>query len=183
MIDTQALPTWDEVFQLAGAAAPRRNRARCPIHGGDSPTSLAVNEEKGVYFCHVCHASGDKVDFIRRVKGLDFKSAASVLGIKGFAKRPPLDETVIRMKQALEQVRDWCTQTGRRLRSQYELRQRIARYAHKRLLRDPENDIGWELLRIACENEPKMEYLLDQIDLCRTDAERIRAWRMYRNEI
>jgi hypothetical protein len=40
--------------------------ARCPIHGGDSPMSLALNEEKGVYFCHVCHASGDQQETIVR---------------------------------------------------------------------------------------------------------------------
>lgn len=73
MIENHTLPPWEAIFHRVGEPAPRCHRARCPIHGGDSPTSLALNEEKGVYFCHVCHASGDKLDFVRQVQGTDFK--------------------------------------------------------------------------------------------------------------
>ncbi len=48
---------------------------------------------------------------------------------------------------------------------------------------DSESALGWELLRIASDGEAKIEYLLDEIDLCRTDAERLRAWRLYRDEL
>ncbi len=182
MIENHTLPPWEAIFHRVGEPAPRCHRARCPIHGGDSPTSLALNEEKGVYFCHVCHASGDKLDFVRQVQGTDFKGALAFLGIIGPCKPPRPDPEIVRQREALEEVRAWCRQTGRRLRDQYLMRQKIAHYAREKLLMDSESALGWELLRIASDGETKIEYLLDEIDLCRTDAERLRAWRLYRDD-
>jgi hypothetical protein len=182
MIESQSLPSWEAIFQQVGEPAPRRRRARCPIHGGDSPTSLSLNEEKGVYFCHVCHASGDKVDFVRQVQGTDFKRALAFLGIKGPCKPPRPDPEIVSQREALESVREWCMQTGRRLRDQYLMRRRIAHYAREKLAADPESALGWQLLRIASDDETKIEFLLDEIDLCRTDAERLHAWRCYRDD-
>ena len=182
MIESRSLPSWETIFQQVGERAPRRRRARCPIHGGDSPTSLSLNEDKGVYFCHVCHASGDKVDFVRQVQGTDFKGALAFLGIKDPCKPLRPDPEIVRRREALESMREWCRQTGRRLRGQYLMRPRIAHYAGEKLSADPENALGWELLRIASEGEAKIEYLLDEIDLCRTDAERLHAWRLYRDD-
>ncbi len=182
MIESQSLPSWETIFQQVGERAPRRRRARCPIHGGDSPTSMSLNEEKGVYFCHVCHASGDKVDFVRQVQGTDFRGALAFLGIKGPCKPLRPNPEILKQREAVENVREWCRQTGRRLRDQYLMRKRIARYAAEKLATDPESSLGWELLRIASVGEAKIEYLLDEIDLCRTDAERIRAWRRYHDE-
>ena len=182
MIQNQTLPPWEAIFHRVGEPAPRRRRARCPIHGGDSPTSLALNEEKGVYFCHVCHASGDKVDFVRQVRGTDFKGALTFLGIEAPFNPPLPNPEIVRQREALERVREWCRQTGRRLRDQYLVRQQIAYYAQEKLVMDSESALGWELLRIASDGETKIEYLLDEIDLCRTDAERLRAWRLYHND-
>ncbi len=182
MIRNQTPPSWESIFRMVGEPVPRRRRARCPIHGGDSPTSLSLNEDKGVYFCHVCHASGDKLDFVRKVRGTDFKGALPVLGIEASRKPTQPDPEIIRQREAVEQVREWCRQTGRRLRDHYLTRQRIARYAAEKLAADPESTLGWELLRIASDGEAKIEYLLDEIDLCRTDAERIHAWRRHHDE-
>jgi len=182
MIQNQTLPSWESIFHQVGEPVPRRRRARCPIHGGDSPTSLALNDEKGVYFCHVCHASGDKVDFVRHVRGTDFKGALAFLGIQAPCKPPRPDPEIARQREALERVREWCRQIGRCLRDQYLMRQRIARYAAEKLAANPESPLGWELLRIASDGESKIEYLLDEIDLCRTDAERIRVWRRYHDD-
>jgi hypothetical protein len=142
MIESQSLPSWETIFQQVGERAPRRLRTRCPIHGGDSPTSLSLNEEKGVYFCHVCHASGDKVDFVRQVQGIDFKGALAFLGIESPCKPPRPDPDIIRQREALERVREWCRQTGRRLRDQYLMRQRIARYAGEKPAAAPETPSG-----------------------------------------
>ena len=81
MIESRTLPSWDLVFSWVGEPMPRRGRARCPIHGGDSPTSVSVSEEKGIYFCHVCLSSGDKLDFVQRATGTGFKQALALLGI------------------------------------------------------------------------------------------------------
>jgi DNA primase len=73
VIDQSALPSWPQILQRLGEPRPRRGRARCPIHGGDSPTSMSINEQNGVFHCHVCHAGGDKLAFVQKALGCDFK--------------------------------------------------------------------------------------------------------------
>jgi hypothetical protein len=158
VMENRLLPSWGSVFHLIGEPQPRRGRARCPIHNGDSPTSLSLSEEKGVYHCHVCHSAGDKLDFIQRTMNTSFAGALSMLGMK--AEKPPKpDTTIVRQREAM-----------------------IELYAKQKLAADPESVLGWELLRIAYEGEAKNEFLLDEITLCRTDDERLHAWRTYHDE-
>ena len=182
MIENHSLPSWKAIFQQIGEPPPLRRRARCPIHGGDSPASLSLNEEKGVYFCHVCHASGDKVNFVQQVQATNFKGALAFLGIEASCKTPRQDPEIVKRRDALERVREWCRHAGRSLRDQYLMRQRIVRYAGDKLATNAESPLACDLLRIATEGEAKIEFLLDEIDLCRTDAERIRAWRLYHDD-
>jgi hypothetical protein len=181
MIDSQVLPSWGAVFRLIGEPQPRRGRARCPIHDGDSPSSLSLSEEKGVYHCHACHSSGDKLDFVQRTMGINFVGALSMLGVKA-GKPPKPDPTVVRQRAATGIIRDWCRQTARQLRNEYLMRHRIERCAKQKLVVDSESLTGWELLRIAYDGAAKNEFLLDEIGLCRTDDERLHAWRLYRND-
>lgn len=46
----------------------------CPFHAENTP-SFRVNDAKGVYFCFGCSASGDLVDYVREMEGLDFAGA------------------------------------------------------------------------------------------------------------
>ena len=154
MIDSQVLPSWGAVFQLIGEPQPRRGRARCPIHNGDSPTSLSLSEEKGVYHCHVSHSSGDKLDFVQRTMGINFVGALSMLGMKA-EKQPKPDPAIVRQHAAMKIIRDWCRQTSRQLRIEYLMRHRIERCAKQKLVVDSESLTGWELLRIAYDGQQK----------------------------
>jgi DNA primase len=40
-------------------------RGRCPIHGGENPTSFAVDAEAGLWHCHSCGRGGDVVELAR----------------------------------------------------------------------------------------------------------------------
>ena len=183
MIDHSRLPTWLEIFRQLGEPEPRRNRSRCPIHNGNSPTSFSVNEDRGLYHCFACGASGDKMNFVQRVQGCDFKAALGFLGIEAEYKSPKPDPEAIRERTALEAIRNWVKSTGRRLRDEFLYRQRISVYGLEKLRADAESLFGWELLRIAYDGEALNEFLLDEIDMCRTNAERITAWRRWRNAI
>lgn len=51
-------------------------RSRCPLHGGDNPTSFAVNLDTGGFFCHACGAKGgDVLEFVRLRYNLSFPDA------------------------------------------------------------------------------------------------------------
>ena len=182
-MENSVLPSWGAIFRRMGEREPRGGRARCPIHGGDSPTSLSVNEDRGLYHCFVCHAAGDKVDFVQRVQGTHFKGALAFLGVQVGGRSPKPDLAAARQRAALEAVRDWTRQTGRRVRHEHLRRQRLVRYAQEKLAADPDDALGWSLLAVAYDDEARLEFLLDEIDLCRTDAERLQAWRTYCHEV
>ena len=42
-----------------------QGRGRCPLHGGDNPTSFSVNSGSGLFRCFVCGAGGDVVELQR----------------------------------------------------------------------------------------------------------------------
>jgi hypothetical protein len=112
---------------------------------------------------------------------ISFASALSVLGIKA-ENCPKPDPAILQQREAMRMVREWCRQTGKQLRDEYRNRVRIERCAKRKLDVDPEDPLGWELLRIAYEGAAKNEFLLDEISLCRTDDERLHAWRKYHDD-
>ena len=49
-----------------------RNRIRCPIHHG-SDLNMRIYPKS--YYCWVCHAAGDQIQFVQNVLGLSFQDA------------------------------------------------------------------------------------------------------------
>jgi hypothetical protein len=179
MLEKQLLPSWPEILGQLGEPAPRRNRTKCPIHGGDSPTSLSLSEDKGVFHCFVCGAKGGKLDFVQQVQKCDFKDALAFLGIQTNSKPPKPDPAVIRQRAALEAIRAWVKSTGRRLRDELYVREMLITRATRRLRRDSGDSWGWNWLAWAYAGKDALEYLHDEIGFCRTDSERLTAWREY----
>lgn len=74
----------------------------CPFHADRNP-SLGVNDEKGVYLCRACGATGDHFKFIEKITNCDFKQAVATFqeivgGGEGWnraaaAFRQPMPET------------------------------------------------------------------------------------------
>lgn len=58
----------------------------CPFHGEKTP-SFSVNEDKQLYFCFGCSASGDAITWLRIKRGLSFQRAAEIMG-KGLTLSP-----------------------------------------------------------------------------------------------
>jgi DNA primase len=55
-------------------------RARCPFHNGKTATSLSIDPQKGLYFCHGCGKTGDAIQWLRDYRGLSFQEACLELG-------------------------------------------------------------------------------------------------------
>ena len=49
-----------------------RNRIRCPMHNG-TDRNLRIYPKS--YYCWVCHAAGDQIQFVQSVLGLSFQDA------------------------------------------------------------------------------------------------------------
>jgi len=43
-------------------------RGKCPIHKGDNPLSLSVDEESDLFFCFSCHRGGDVFTFLSELE-------------------------------------------------------------------------------------------------------------------
>lgn len=54
----------------------------CPFHAEKTP-SFAVNDRKGVYFCHGCGSGGDAIAFVMARQGLGFREAVELLEAEG----------------------------------------------------------------------------------------------------
>lgn len=56
-------------------------RGRCPIHGGENPTSLSVYQHDGQWFwkCHACQAGGDTISWLEEAEGATFLEALGIL--------------------------------------------------------------------------------------------------------
>ncbi len=94
----------------------------CPLHNEKSP-SFTVNEEKGLFYCHGCHAGGDALTFIQLLKGVDFKEARVILGLDSGSQQRPESRT--RAEAALDSasktLADWSVKMsikiGERMRT------------------------------------------------------------------
>ena len=87
--------------------AGRSSKGLCPFHQEKTP-SFHVDPEKGLWFCHGCHAGGDAFDFVMRTSNLSFMEAAEVLATRAGVRLQRSPEEVVqaterdRMYKALE---------------------------------------------------------------------------------
>ena len=63
----------------------RAYMGRCPFHGDKKP-SLAVYEDSNRFICFGCGERGDAIDFIMKLRNLNFQKSLAYLGIGGTAK-------------------------------------------------------------------------------------------------
>ena len=70
----------------------RRLAGRCPFHRDRDP-SFVVYPETASWFCYGCHAGGDVIDFVARIRGTSFRETAALLS-RGL---PALPANVVRL--------------------------------------------------------------------------------------
>lgn len=64
------------ISEIIGTLA---NRIKCPIHGGDNPTSLQIDHNKNLWHCYSCQKGGDGITYLMELNGIDFKTAVKQL--------------------------------------------------------------------------------------------------------
>ena len=93
------------IIEVVSAYTPLRKSGKeysgfCPLHSEKTP-SFTANEEKGVFYCHGCHAGGDAIRFIELIEGVDFKGALAHLGL---ADQPKITREKIRKLQTVKRA-------------------------------------------------------------------------------
>jgi len=84
--------------------------AICPFHDDKHP-SLSVNADKGVFLCRSCGVGGDVVEFVKRIEGVDFKTAAKRLGVESYRPSPQQQ----RVKAEARAITMWAVATSRKV--------------------------------------------------------------------
>ena len=159
-INHNDLPTWESIFSMLGLPQPKRGRTQCCLHGGDSPLSLAVDEEKGVFYCHACHESGDKIHFIRKFCNCGFKEALTFFGLAP-GKLPKPDPERQRRVNILRDFEAWRRSQARTISLKiYELHQTL-QMALDRLETDRDDERTKFVLGIVYPQLSKLEYHAD----------------------
>jgi len=177
-INQALLPQWNEIFRRLNLPEPRRGRTKCPIHGGDSPQSLSVNDTTGRFKCFVCGASGDRIDFIRSYLKCDFNGALVFFGLRP-GKTPKPDPGVERENAALRGFNVLCRKASRELNKLlFELNQ-ILNAAWKRLVINPDDAIGLSLFTMVVRDYTPLETLQEAL-LSKEIPDRIAAFREVR---
>lgn len=66
------------VEHFAGLKLNRSHMACCPFHSERNP-SFSVKESEGIFKCFSCGASGDAIDFVAKLKGIEALEAAKLI--------------------------------------------------------------------------------------------------------
>jgi DNA primase len=140
--DRSALPVPRHFYEPECGKLSRTSRgwarSRCPLHGGDNPSSFSVNIHTGGFYCHACGAKGgDVVAFMEQRYKLSFKEAAEKLGAWGnslFQDWKKLNEERQRAEQAAKLRKQ--LERSERIRARDHLHTLERRYAEATAARD-----------------------------------------------
>jgi len=77
-------PKLSRVLEDRGIEVQQRGnsmKAKCPFHGNgqERTPSLAINDEKGLYHCFSCEASGNVAGFVAEYEGVGYSEAMDLL--------------------------------------------------------------------------------------------------------
>lgn len=82
-IDIDAIRAANPISSVVGRYIKLRRAGReyqglCPFHDDHTP-SLGVNDQKGVFYCHACEASGDLFKFVMDYERVGFLEAVEIV--------------------------------------------------------------------------------------------------------
>ena len=159
-INQDSLPSWESLFVSIGEKPPRRNRARCTLHNGDSQMSLSIDEERGIFHCFVCGAGGDKIGFIQKYFDCDFKGALAWLGLAP-GKPPKLDMERKRRTNILRNFEAWRRRQARTISLKIFEANKTIQTALDRLETDRDDERARFALGIVYPQLSKLEFHAD----------------------
>jgi hypothetical protein len=166
--------SWESIFSRIGERSPRHKRARCPIHGGDSPFSLSVDEDKGLFHCHVCHAGGDKIEFIKQVYKCSFARALAFFGLVP-GEDPKPDPAIVRRNKIRNGLETWARSLRKKLNLAYYIDEMVITRCAYLLRKNPDDENAWYWLDRVLPGHAAREYELDL--LSGSEAEKIEVFK------
>jgi len=170
--------SWDLIFSKLGLKPPRRGRAQCALHGGDSPLSMSLTEERGGLFnCFVCGAKGNKISFVMQTLNCDFKTALSFFGLRS-GRLPVIkpDPEQLKRNHIRQNLENWRRKTLHKIGLTIFRFNQAQTDAERRLEAGADDCNVWLALRLCHEWKPRLEAAHDLL-LSRHDSDWIEAFR------
>jgi len=165
--------SYREILRRLGARMGGKNRSSCPIHSGHNPSALVFDESDDHYFCFACGAHGDRIDLIQQTLKIGFRDALIWAGVDPARLKPGCtrnaDSAALEQRRRRRALAEWAASTGKRLRRYLFDLDRIAFHARQRLINNPDDDLAWDLARIAFADEARVEYLVSLLDGSESD--------------
>lgn len=131
---TRSLPVLAVIQRYSGFELKQRGRewwGLCPLHGEKTP-SFSINPEKNVWHCYGCGAGGSGVDFVMKLRGLNFKEAAAMIeqdfgidrNVEPIAKTPAQVryEKEAALARKIASTFDFVNEARRAIRAELKLR-------------------------------------------------------------
>ena len=140
---------------------------------------VSLDDDHGLYHCHVCGAGGDRVDWIMRVLNTDFRGALRWLGVvpeTSQTSSPGSGRGAPRANPC--RAKRWADTLGRELRLEHYVMERVVAFAEWRLRADPEDELAWNWLSWTA-NQERIAYMLDLVE--GTEAEQLELYREMRS--
>ncbi|MFA5675431.1 MAG: CHC2 zinc finger domain-containing protein [Christensenellales bacterium] len=107
----------DAIELYSPGAEPKQNRIPCPIHQGDDYNFSYTDK---LFYCFVCGAGGDIIDFVKLLHNIGFRDAVTKLN-DDFGLGCPLDRRMTLREQRDAQYRRNAIETDRQRRAAEKL--------------------------------------------------------------
>jgi DNA primase len=139
--------------------AGKEFKALCPFHSERNP-SFTVNEDKGLFYCFGCGASGDVFNFIMQLDGVQFPEARAQLGIRSIRPRRKAPD---RVKDAAAVIANWVNHLTPNVNAHLRETGQRARVARLAGWRDEIDLLGreWMVLETLAEDLQDETMVLD----------------------
>ena len=114
-MNCRSVPVADVIRHYAEVELIQRGRelwGLCPLHPDKTP-SLCVNVDKGLWLCRAGCGGGSGADFVMKLKGIDFKTAATMIEVDfgtGRSWQPVkrVKSPEMLLDERIAAVFDWC---------------------------------------------------------------------------
>ncbi len=162
MIDRSTLPKISNTLQRLDVPVGRHGRTVCPIHRGDNRQAFSYDDAKGQWFCFRCNIGGDVVRLVEKALQTDFKGALKWLGIEP-GQAPAPDPAEVRRRNAKAGLKAWADKTGKELRFEFYVREKVITRAQERLQIDPDDAMAWNWLSWSLTGHAALEYQIEAL--------------------
>lgn len=168
-----------KVAEYYGIKLDRSHKCICPFHKEKTP-SLSISQSKQIWHCFGCDKGGDCITLVQLLLNVNALEAAKSinrtlgLGLDPNQKASSFEINKYKKKRELEEAfKEWENKTFQLLCDYLHL---LWKWEKEEAPKSPEDDVN-DLFVEAMHNKDYIDYLLDEIFINGTNADKIWFWK------